>query len=135
MEVTTITSGFMQNNTYLVTDEATRETAVIDPGFRNASLYRALDEGDYKVKYIIATHGHFDHIGEVAKLKQTHGGLVAIHEGDAACLTDSAQSLVPGGREIPPCPPDIVLHGGETLTLGALPLRVYHTPGHSKGGI
>ena len=47
--------GFMQNNTYLVTDEATRETAVIDPGFRNASLYRALDEGDYKVRRIFKT--------------------------------------------------------------------------------
>jgi len=135
MKLHHIESSPMLVNTYILMDEAAGEAAVIDPGFHNHKLFEYLASMPCKVKYIIATHGHGDHTALMGRVKQDFGGQIVIHEADAPFLASKSQfSLMMGGSYVRP-EPDILLKGGERLTVGSLTLEVIHTPGHSKGGI
>ena len=68
MKVTRYTGGPLPTNCYMLTDESTGASAVIDPGFVNASLLKAVEEAD--VQAILLTHGHWDHIAGVAEIQK-----------------------------------------------------------------
>lgn len=134
--VQSIPLGPVEANTHILTDTTTQETAVIDAGACNRMLLDAL--AGKKVRYILLTHGHFDHILGVAALKKTFPQAeICIHQADAACLTDAdcslASSNCPGLQEA--VAPDRLLQEGDVLPLGTAQLTVLHTPGHSKGSV
>lgn len=139
MIVENFVSGPVSANTYLVIDEKTGDAALIDIGECTAEILAALqDERIRNFRYILLTHGHFDHIDGVAALKKqypkTH---VAIHEADKACLHDDLLSLARGfgcGAQ-EKLDADILLHDGDTLPFGDGEIQVIHTPGHTKGGV
>lgn len=117
--------GFNQmwENCYLLEDE---ETAVlIDPGFP-APLPA---ETEKKLKAILFTHGHFDHVLYGQELKKRLGVPLYIHEKDAPFLTDPALSLSAGNGEAA----DVLLKDGDTVRIGTLSFQVIHTPGHTAG--
>lgn len=128
-----ITDGMLAENCYLLLDEASGEAAVIDPGFVNDRLLGEIAK--YKVRWILLTHGHFDHIEGVDRLRALTGAPSAAFRTEGAFAADPAQngSLLMFGRPIA-CTVDRLLEGGETIHVGAVPVQVLHTPGHTAGG-
>jgi glyoxylase-like metal-dependent hydrolase (beta-lactamase superfamily II) len=87
-----------------------------------------------KIKYIVLTHSHIDHIGAVAEVKEGTGAKLAIHEEDAESLQRPPfRMMMPFAKPSPA--PDILLKDGDTIQLGKLSFKVLHTPGHTEGGI
>lgn len=128
-----ITDGMLAENCYLLLDEASGEAAVIDPGFVNDRLLGEIAK--YKVRWILLTHGHFDHIEGVDRLRALTGAPSAAFHTEGAFAADPAQngSLLMFGRPIA-CTVDRLLEDGETIHVGAVPVQVLHTPGHTAGG-
>lgn len=127
--------GPVSANCYIVTDNETNEAAVIDPGDYTQELVNKIQNKN--VKYIMLTHGHFDHILGVHSLKQLTNAEIAIHKEDANCLTDGFKSMAfsAGGFMQSFVPADILLTDGDRIQLGNTEFSVMHTPGHTKGGV
>ena len=133
MAYTCITGGMLSENCYVLWDENTREAAVIDPGFLNSRLEEVLKP--LKVKYILLTHGHFDHIEGAEALKAQTGAVVAAFHTEKA-LAENAMlnaSLPMFGRPIT-CAVDRTFTDGEAFRVGSISVTVLHTPGHTAGG-
>lgn len=133
--VDSLALGPVSANTYIVTDDATGETAVIDAG---ACTNELLDKLKGKnVRYILLTHGHYDHILGVPALKAHTGAEVLIHKADADCFWDTEKSLASFDHSFSQTPmkADRLLSDGEEIHLGETVLSVLHTPGHTKGGV
>jgi len=127
--------GELEVNSYLLWDEETREASCFDPGGPPQEILAALKENNLQLKYILLTHGHYDHIGGANELKTETGALVAVHAADAAMLANPQLNLsAVFGRQII-IKPDQLLADGDVLCLGAQMLKILHTPGHTPGGI
>ena len=137
MKITTIPLRHTDTNCYVAVDEKSGEAVVIDPGEFTQRLVNAIDGEEIKVKYILLTHGHYDHILGVYDLKEKTGAKVAIHGLDASCLRDEKDSLMdyikPGIQK--PCEADVILEEGSEIKFGDSVLTVMHTPGHTKGSV
>ena len=133
----TLPLGDYGANCYVLTDDATRQACVIDPGVTSEELLRALD--GYELQYILLTHGHFDHILGVNGLREQYPAVkVAIHREDEICLTDPAYNLV-GDAELPEhvrhMEADLLLNDGDEIPFADTVFEVIHTPGHSRGSV
>lgn len=128
--------GEIGTNCYILGDKAARELAVIDPAGDFALLKKVLaaqDLAEYTVKYIINTHGHWDHIGANAELAELTGAPILIHAADAKML---GQGVDANFRvRFKPSKAGRLLADGDEIALGEYRLRVLHTPGHTPGGI
>lgn len=125
-------------NRYMLVDEASGEAAIIDPAWYEGVLQDEVEKlEEIKIKYILLTHGHFDHIMGVHGLKEKTGALVAIHEADEDCLYDPTKSLSEGNTHEKQIPvhADILLKDGDELKIGETVIRVMHTPGHTLGSV
>ena len=122
-------------NCYIVHDEESKETMVIDPAGEAERIIDMLDILEAKLKYIYLTHCHGDHIGAVQELKEKYNCKVLIHRDDAEGLNDYKVNLTGyigmGHIELDV---DSRVDDGDQIHLGNLELRVIHTPGHTKGG-
>ncbi|MEM1607364.1 MAG: MBL fold metallo-hydrolase [Candidatus Bathyarchaeia archaeon] len=139
MPIISLTVGFLYTNCYIVICEETRESLIIDPGFTGDEMRRILSEirkNRLRIKYIVNTHGHADHISGNTSIKRATGAILAAHCKDAEMLIDPAKnlSLMLGLNVVSP-PPDIVLRGEEEIEVGHIKLKVLHTPGHTPGSI
>ena len=122
-------------NVYFYYDENSLEAAVIDPGGSVDKLIEMAAENGLKLKYILLTHGHYDHTAGVDELKVSTGAEVMAHEAEDELLknTDLNLSLLAGGRALSVvC--DKLLKEGDVIEVGAGRLSVIHTPGHTGGG-
>ncbi len=121
---------------YLIGDEEAQEGLFIDPADNARTLLdEAKSHGLNKIKYIVNTHSHVDHImGNAAMAKKT-GAKIIIHEEDAAALVRTPSYLLEmfGATASPPA--DSVVKEGDVIQVGNVKLKVIHTPGHSAGGI
>lgn len=124
-------------NCYILKDEESGEALVVDPGTYNKRLEALLkEEGITKLRYILLTHGHFDHISGVGDLQAAFGGEVVIHKADESCLYSKDESLASKFHfSQNKARADIVLCGGEELDFGGYKISVIHTPGHTKGSV
>lgn len=130
LDVGTITG----ENCYIVQDETTKETMIIDPGSVSELLLQDLDAMQIKMKYIFLTHCHGDHIGGVCELKNKKGGMILIHRFDAEGLENDKLSLTTYIGIDTKFESDSRLNDNDLIHLGNLEFKVIHTPGHTKGG-
>ncbi len=137
MIVVQVAVGEMMSNAFIVYKEGTHKAFVVDPGADYLRIKKRLDDiGITEVTHILLTHGHFDHIGAVAQIKQETGAVVCIHRRDASMLQSDQDSLaVMAGVTIQPVKPDYVFEGGETIEAADIQVEVLHTPGHSGGSV
>ncbi len=135
MEICAIITGNLEVNTYLLKG-SNGDAVLIDPGEESQRLLDILSKNNLRLTHILLTHGHFDHIGAVADIKEKTGAKVAIHGEDERCLSSSTAALsVFVGEEIKPTSADIVLNDADSLTLLGEEFNVVHTPGHTMGSV
>ena len=128
--------GLLEVNCYILGDEETKEAVVIDPGGDEEEILEALKYAELNLKYIIDTHGHFDHVDANQPLKEATGAKIAIHEADAYLLSQpSAEAMFFTGNRVRLSQADLLLKEDDLLSFGTYRLKVLHTPGHTPGGI
>jgi hydroxyacylglutathione hydrolase len=129
MQIDAFPVGNLQTNCYVVVSPE-KEAIIIDPGFDYT--YEAKQVEDFvekqglKVKFLVNTHGHYDHIGGDALLQKKYGVPLLIHENDKQYLTKQKETA---SLNI------VTLKEGDLVKFGSVNLKVLHTPGHSKGSI
>lgn len=128
--------GVLQCNCSVVGDEESREALVIDPGDNVEDVLAVVARHGLKLKQIVVTHAHIDHIGGAMKLKRATGAPILLNQNDAALvkMLDIQASWI-GIRPPEPVSIDQPLADGDTLRAGGLETNVIHTPGHTEGSI
>lgn len=135
MKIIRIAGGPLPTNCYLLTDEATGISAVVDPGFESRELDDAVRAAG-GVQAILLTHGHFDHICGVKRIRDLTGAKVYMYAEEIMFVSDPALNLsgMFVGENLPQFRVDVPLTDGEKLSVGNLEVAVLHTPGHTSGG-
>lgn len=129
-------TGPLEVNCYVVGSENSGDAVVVDPGGHVDEILNEVEKRNLKVKWIINTHGHFDHIGGNSDLVERTGAELMIHAADIPVLQGSKEHASVFGLTTTASPvPERTLSDGEVLSLGDMEFRVIHTPGHSPGGI
>ncbi len=128
--------GPLQVNCFILADDKTKEAVVIDPGDDGQDILKVVRDREFKVKYIVNTHAHFDHVGANRAVREATGAELLLHEGDAQLLTEAPrQARSFGIQAAQPLPADRYVKQGDVIRAGEVALTVLHTPGHSPGGI
>lgn len=138
MKIHTLPMGPVQANCYVVIDEHSGEAAVIDPGDYTDELKSVFRDEVKNLKYILLTHGHYDHILGVAHIKDDYpDAKIAIHPYDSACLKCEDISLAThvdhGIQKYVDY--DLLAEEGFEAKIGDITLHTIHTPGHTLGGV
>jgi glyoxylase-like metal-dependent hydrolase (beta-lactamase superfamily II) len=129
-------TGPLETNAYLVADRDSGEALVIDPGGDPGEILAFLARERLTCRLIVNTHGHFDHISGNRALKSATGASLLVHEADVPMLSEAvthARFFMMRAENSPP--PDLLLEDRGEVRVGAVVLRVMHTPGHSPGGV
>ena len=123
--------GSFGSNCYIIGDEVSKEGMIIDPGDDGSFIMKQVKALGLKIKMIVLTHSHIDHIGGLAEVKKATGAEIAIHESEAPFLLKQPFRL----DFMPPTPRRRRLidfsKRAMSLTIGKLKFKVLHTPGHT----
>ncbi len=131
--------GINEANCYIIADEKSKEAIVIDPGGFDDNLTHVISNVMMfiRVKYILLTHGHYDHIMGVYDLQRFTDSQTGINKMDALCLADDFKSgavnIAPGMQKQTNC--DFFLEDNMEISAGNLVLKVICTPGHTMGSV
>lgn len=127
-------AGQLENNMYLVADEASKKAVLIDASANIPELIEFAK--DYDVEYILLTHGHFDHIMGLTSLKQALGAEALICKDDLV-ISDNINEFTSlfGLPDVIPPTYDKYIKDGDVINVGNLKIKVIHTPGHTEGGV
>ena len=136
MQIKTYVAGPVQANNYLVIDENSKEAILIDCSDYVQEIVDYVKENSLTVKYILLTHGHFDHVLGINRMKKVLNAKVYVHEGDKEQVLHTREVMTMFGL-----PTDGVENGvidgtlSDNLTLGGQQIQVIATPGHTPGGV
>jgi hydroxyacylglutathione hydrolase len=128
-------TGAFAANCYLAACEQSRRGILIDPGADAGSIIRLVREKEITVAYLVCTHGHIDHIGAAAAVREALGAPLYIHQADSDMLRHPHDALGFYGDKAEPAQPDGFLEEGCELACGSFTLKVLSTPGHSPGSV
>jgi glyoxylase-like metal-dependent hydrolase (beta-lactamase superfamily II) len=126
--------GPVATNVHVLADETSREAVAIDTAIPSlAWIAGELHARGWTLRLIISTHGHWDHIGDNARVAEHTGAQIAVHPLDADRLADPHPLWAP--FEIPPSVAAVELAEGGEIRFGSVRLAVLHTPGHTAGSV
>ena len=130
MKVKLLRVGPLGTNCYILEDDQTNLAAVIDPGDEPELIQEALEKEGVEVRYLLLTHGHYDHTTAVPALHRVYPQAdIYIHQADA---NGAGSTLFPLAGEVD----DLKLYDeGDVIRLGDHEIQVLHTPGHSPGSV
>lgn len=136
LKILPVKSGWLETtNCYIIQDEETKETIVVDPGGEASKIIELLDILKADLKYIYLTHCHGDHIEAVNGVKQAKGGKLLIHIDDAESLNNPCINMSPYmNMNLANIEVDSRVNDGDLIHIGNIEFKVIHTPGHTKGG-
>jgi len=118
---------------YLVACKQTRDALVIDPAGEIDTILKEAKKEGLRIKKIVNTHGHVDHIMGNAEMKEKTHAQIIIHESDADGIATISSYKLFMFNARPSPPPDVTVRDGDAITFGEKELRVIHTPGHTPG--
>jgi glyoxylase-like metal-dependent hydrolase (beta-lactamase superfamily II) len=128
--------GPLQCNCTLLGDESSGEAIVVDPGDEIGEVLTRLARHRLKLKQIIVTHAHIDHVGGAAQLRKATGAPVYLNEQDLSLLGKMEMQAAWLGVPTPETvSPDVLAVEGLAVGLGGIAGEVLHTPGHTQGSI
>lgn len=131
----TLEVGPLGVNCFVLGCETTREGVVIDPGGDVERIAGIVKRHNLKIRYIINTHGHFDHVGGNSQAVRLFAAPLLIHESDAPMLGRAAEVARMYGMQGENSPAaDAFLTGNQQVVFGTHTIKVLHTPGHTQGG-
>jgi hydroxyacylglutathione hydrolase len=131
----TLIVGPLAVNCFILGDASAGEGVIIDPGDDAEKVLAAVKRMGIPIRYVINTHGHFDHVGGNRQVLAATGAQLLIHREDSSFLSRAADVATMYGltTENSP-PPDRFLEDGMKISFGGFTLKVLHTPGHTPGG-
>lgn len=133
MELEILYNGMLDSNSYLLVEN--NEAVLIDAGVPAKRVLDTLIRKNAKLKHILLTHGHIDHICSADEIRKNTGASILIHGNDSSGLTDADKNLSSGFfSPMVYEKADGELRDGDVIELGRIMIKVIHTPGHSKGG-
>jgi hydroxyacylglutathione hydrolase len=136
MILETFPVGPLQCNCTLLGDEEAGEAIVIDPGDDIVRIHGRLTTLGLKLKQVLVTHAHIDHVGGAIRLKRLTGAPILLNENDLPLLEMMDEQAGWIGVPTPEvAPPDASLAEGLTVGLDRFPAQVLHTPGHTQGSV
>lgn len=112
----------MRNFNYLLADEATKQAALVDPAFEEDKLYSAAEKNDLTVTAILQTHTHADHVEAMERVVSRMDPWVYVHANEKHAIEGSSTKIE-------------TVDDGDTIKIGRLPVKVFHAPGHTPGGL
>jgi hydroxyacylglutathione hydrolase len=138
IEIKKFIFGAFSENTYVVFDTETKEALILDPGnmdpYEDRIICDFIDNNHLKLKYIIATHSHIDHLLGVKTLKSCYGSMFLAPEADMPLLLNIDQQGALFGLEVDTPPqPDGYISGSTEIKLGDYTAKFIFTPGHTPG--
>ena len=129
----------IDNNNYLIIDEESKEAALVDCSAVDSDINEELERQGAKLKYILLTHGHFDHIAGIrpgGNPSSAERPQIVMHKADLGWLEKANQYMPMFGMPSITIPKiDIFVQVGDILKLGNMEIKVIHTPGHTQGGV
>ncbi len=129
MLIKTLPVGHLETNCYVVTDEASLECAVIDPGAESNTILGYLEDNHLKCTAVMLTHAHFDHIGALDDVLSETGARFYVNKKEVGT------GLAGVGQPFK-APEGAIFYGeGDEVKVGALTFHVIETPGHTPGGV
>jgi hydroxyacylglutathione hydrolase len=136
MNVQKFAIGSLGENIYVAYDETSKEALVVDPGRNIETVINYIKQNDLKLKYILITHAHIDHIEGVEPLWRMLGGKILLHSEDMPALTDEETSLAYMLTE----PYDKFeeysdIEKEPDFKIGNSEIKIIHTPGHTMGSV
>lgn len=136
MQLRTLVVGPISCNCAIVACPDTGEAAVIDPGGNGDEILSAIKDMDVRVRYLLHTHGHFDHIMATGDVAAATGASILLHEKDRPIYEGlPRQAHIFGFVAAKPPAVSQWLQDGQVISLGTVTIQVLHTPGHTPGSV
>lgn len=137
MILETFPVGPLACNCTILADEASGEAIVVDGGDGVEDVLRRLQARGLRARYLLHTHAHIDHIGDLGALRERAGGLGLLHPADLPLYRTLAMQAAWIGMAQAPRVVDLDadLHDGDVIAVGNIRLEVLHTPGHTPGSV
>jgi hydroxyacylglutathione hydrolase len=129
-----IVVGAWRANCYIIISEKTDEGIILDPGADPQAIQEEVKTNRGKIKWLVATHGHIDHIGAIGNLSALLNAPVAIHSQDSSALQGDSRFFW-GEPFGPPLKADRLLVEGDVIKVAEMRFQVINVPGHTLGGI
>lgn len=135
MDINQLVVGNIQTNCYIIKTN-NNGAIVIDAGASPEAILGFLQKNNLKLKALLFTHGHFDHVSAINRLKDETDALIYIHQDDEELLLDPKKSFGSFYGMFPsfnPVKPDVLFKDDDVIEIDDIKLKVMHTPGHTKG--
>ena len=127
--------GELQENCFILFDE-NKDAFVVDPGGSSENIIEAIDKNELNIKYILLTHGHFDHVGAVAALVKKYKAPVYMSKDDRAFLESPKEVRASSfGIQIEAADVDVFVKEGDEIPFSEGTIKVIETPGHTLGSV